>query len=245
MSCVAVLEVREKKANNIITPPALKHINDKKSNSLFSLWQIVHYQIHLSLTICHARKSHLVLLLAEVEIQFVFRRKYKSFWQQRKYLHKLPTNLYDIIQIFDFKSNILRAIAVLHQVISNHRIVWIVCRNEHENNLKMQSNNTLFSLVSIVEMEFLLRISNLATNSNEHWNCRSAYFILFHHVLSELAIACLQTLICQRFEAQSGCVVAGCLLCIAHIKCNVIKCNELSTSWLKYSNRMKRTNAAK
>lgn len=40
-------------------------------------------------------------------------------------------------------------------------------------------------------------------------------------------------MVCKRFKSQSRCVIAGCLLGITHIKCNVIECNELSTIWLK------------
>lgn len=81
--------------------------------------------------------------------------KHKSQWKrffcrptpQKKTLVQFSTNLYDIIQIFDFKSDIFGSVTMFYQMISNHRIVWIVCRNEHENNLKMQSKNALFSLV--------------------------------------------------------------------------------------------------
>lgn len=56
------------------------------------------------------------------------------------------TNLYNDIQFFDFEANILHAIAMFYQVISNKCIIWIVSRHEHENNLKMLSKNVLFSL---------------------------------------------------------------------------------------------------
>lgn len=52
-------------------------------------------------------------------------------------------------------------------------------------------------------------------------------------MFGKLTMSSFQTLICHRFKAQTCCIVTGRLLSITHIECYVIKCNELSTSWLK------------
>lgn len=61
----------------------------------------------------------------------------------------------------------------------------------------------------------------------------NANLILFHNMFGKLAIARFQALICEWLKTQSGSVVAGCLLCIPHVKCDVIKTHKLSTTWLK------------
>lgn len=66
----------------------------------------------------------------------------------------------------------------------------------------------------------------------QHQVSRVTYFVLLHHIFHQVAAASLQALVCDQLKSNSCCVVAGRLLCIAHVEGHMIESNESAAVWL-------------